>query len=163
MKRSSSASALACVGVVLGLFLCLLGVTGASAQSASSGSGSGAVLAGVVRDPSGAVIPRPTIVVRQDPSGLEHVIDGATNGTFSVPRLAPGRYIVTASAPGFALSTEAVEVPRAEPLTITLTPAPIVEHVTVVSASRQEELRETLNTRVDVITRSRIEESGGQA
>ncbi|MGH9348756.1 MAG: TonB-dependent receptor plug domain-containing protein [Vicinamibacterales bacterium] len=33
--------------------------------------------------------------------------------------------------------------------------------MTVVSASRQEELREALNTRVDVVTRSRIDETGG--
>ncbi|MGH8638139.1 MAG: TonB-dependent receptor plug domain-containing protein, partial [Burkholderiales bacterium] len=52
-------------------------------------------------------------------------------------------------------------VPHAEPVVVTLSPAPVVEHVTVVSASRQEELRESLNTRVDVVTRSRIEETGG--
>ena len=119
-------------------------------------------LSGVVRDSSGAVIPRPTIVVRQDPSGLERVINGADDGSFSVPRLAPGRYVVTASAPGFAIATQVIEAPATSPLSITLSPAPIVEQVTVVSASRQEELRDTLNTRVDVITRGRIEETGGQ-
>ena len=65
------------------------------------------------------------------------------------------------SAPGFASATRTIDVPAAEALSLTLSPAPIVEQVTVVSASRQEELRDTLNTRVDVITRSRIEESGG--
>lgn len=119
-------------------------------------------LSGVVRDSSGAVIPRPMIVVRQDPSGLERVINGAADGSFSVPRLDPGRYVVTASAPGFAITTQVIEAPATSPLSITLSPAPIVEQVTVVSASRQEELRDTLNTRVDVITRSRIEETGGQ-
>jgi outer membrane cobalamin receptor len=43
-----------------------------------------------------------------------------------------------------------------------LTPAAVVEQLTVVSASRQEELRDTLNTGVDVITRSRIEAAGAQ-
>jgi outer membrane receptor for ferrienterochelin and colicins len=119
-------------------------------------------LTGTVHDPSGALIPRPTVVVRQDPSGLECVATGTADGTFSVPRLAPGRYLVTATAPGFAATSTAVDVPAITPLSLTLTPSAIIEQVTVVSASRQLELRERLNTRVDVITRSRIDEAGGQ-
>jgi hypothetical protein len=129
----------------------------ASAERVAEGA-----LSGVVRDSSGAVIPRPTIVVHQDPSGLERVINGAGVGTFLVPQLAPRRYVITVSALGFAVATHVIDAPSAEPLNITLTPAPIVEQVTVISASRQEELRDTLNTRVDVITRRRIEETGGQ-
>jgi outer membrane receptor for ferrienterochelin and colicins len=118
-------------------------------------------ISGIVRDPSGGSIPRATVAIRQDSAGLEQVIDGGPHGTFLVSRLTPGRYIVTASAPGFASVTQTIEAPSAEPLTLTLSPAAIVEQVTVVSASRQEELRDSLNTRVDVITRSRIEETGG--
>ena len=76
-------------------------------------------------------------------------------------RLPPGAFVVTVSAPGFAPAVERIEIPGAAPLTVTLSPAPIVEQVTVVSASRQEELREALNTRVDVVARSRIDETGG--
>jgi len=131
----------------------------AAAQTASS---SRAAVSGVVRDPSGAAIPRSTLVFRLESSRLEQVIDGGQDGTFEVFRLAPGRYVFTASAPGFASETRAIEVPGVEPLSLTLSPAAIVEQLTVVSASRQEELRDALNTRVDVITRSRIDESGGQ-
>lgn len=119
-------------------------------------------LFGTVRDSSGAVIPHPTIVLRQDPSGLARVMTGSPDGTFSLRELPAGGYVITASAPGFAVVARAVDIPRAEPVDLTLTPAPIVEQVTVVSASRQAELRDTLNTRVDVITRSRIEETGAQ-
>jgi outer membrane receptor for ferrienterochelin and colicins len=118
-------------------------------------------LSGLVQDVSGAIISRPIVVVRHDSSGLEHVIEGAADGTFSIPRLVPGRYVVTVSAPGFALATQIANLPRKEPLLLILSPAPIVEQVSVVSASRQEELRDALHTRVDVITRSRIEETGG--
>ena len=100
-------------------------------------------------------------MIRQEASGIDQVTDGAADGTFAVARLAPGRYIVSGSAPGFSTSRQTVIVPMVEPLSLVLTPAAIVEQVTVVSASRQEELRESLNTRVDVITRSRIEEGGG--
>jgi len=132
------------------------------ALAQSTAPSDGGHISGAVRDSSGGVIPRPVIVVRQDPSGLERVLSGGTDGTFSLGPLAAGRYTVTVSAPGFAPTSDAIAVPRQAPLNVTLTPAPIVEQVTVVSASRQEELRDTLNTRVDVVTRSRIDETGGQ-
>jgi outer membrane receptor for ferrienterochelin and colicins len=142
------------------MFCGLAGVTGAAAQSPGPRV-TDAALTGTVQDASGAVIPNPTIVVRQEGSGLEHVAQGSPDGSFLVRRLSAGTFIVTVSAPGFASVVERVEVPGTAPLRITLSPAAIVEHVTVVSASRQEELREALNTRVDVVTRSRIDETGG--
>ena len=162
MKRSLYVSRL--TAVLLSFFLAPIAISDAVAQSTGSGAErvADAALSGVVRDSSGSVIPRPTIVVRQEPSGLERVIGGSGDGTFSIPQLPPGRYVITASAPGFAVASHAVEAPRGEPVDVTLIPAPIVEQVTVVSAARQEELRDTLNTRVDVITRGRIEETGGQ-
>lgn len=159
MKRRVPTSAVA--GAIFATFLCLVGATGAAAQSTAPPV-TDAALAGTVHDSSGAVIPRPTIAVRHERSGLEYVAEGDANGTFVVRRLATGAFIVSISAPGFASVEQRVEVPRTTPLTITLSPAPIVEQVTVVSASRQEELREALNTRVDVVTRSRIDETGGQ-
>lgn len=158
MKRRFPATALA--GAFLGS-LCLLGVTDARAQSPGRPAAD-AALAGVIQDPSGAVIPHPTVVIRLERSGLERLAETAEDGSFLVRRLSPGAVVVTASAPGFASAVERVEIPRPSPVVMTLSPAPIVEQVTVVSASRQEELREALNTRVDVVTRSRIEETGGQ-
>lgn len=128
-----------------------------SAQSAAVDSR----LSGVVSDSTGGIVPRPTIIVRQLPSGLEQLVASTEHGTFELSALTAGRYAVTISAPGFAPVTEVVEFPATRILRVTLSPAPVLEQVTVVSASRQEELREALNTRVDVVTRSRIDESGG--
>lgn len=119
-----------------------------------------AALRAVARDTSGAAIPRATIVLRQQPSGLDRVIESAPDGRCSLD-VPAGAYLVTVSAPGFEPSARVLELPLDEPAVFTLSPAAIVEQVTVRSASRQEELRESLNTRVDVITRSRIEETGG--
>jgi len=163
VKRGLCSAGLGLIIFLCSSFLLPFATSQATAQSISpSGGVTDKALAGVVRDASGASVPRATVVLRQDATGLDRVTKGAADGSFSFPRLAPGRYVVTASAPGFASLAQTVDAPLAEPLSVTLSPAPIVEHVTVVSASRQEELRETLNTRVDVITRSRIEESGGQ-
>ncbi|MCC7416187.1 MAG: TonB-dependent receptor [Acidobacteria bacterium] len=158
MKRPVPASALA--GAFLAIALCLAGAARARAQSTALPV-AGAALAGSVHDASGAAIPRPTIVVRHEQSGLESVTGGGADGSFAVRGLSTGAVVVTISAPGFASAERHLEIPRATPLTVTLSPAPIVEQVTVVSASRQEELREALNTRVDVVTRNRIDETGG--
>lgn len=161
MKRSSCRPRVGGVTILVGCTLLLAAGQVTAQLTSGSEHRAEAAVTGVVHDSSGATIPRSTIVIRHESSRLEHVIDGAPDGSFAVFRLTPGRYVVTVSAPGFASATQVIEVPGAEPLSFTLSPAPIVEQVTVVSASRQEELRDTLNTRVDVITRSRIEETGG--
>lgn len=147
MHRSFSLET-AAIACAIGL---VIGVARVDAQPGPSG---------VVHDPSGAVIPKPTVVVREIPAGLERIVPTTSEGTFSLTGLR-GEYVLTVSAPGFADASQLVELPGAAPLTITLSPAPVLEQVSVVSASRQDELRDTLNTRVDVITRSRIEETGG--
>jgi outer membrane receptor for ferrienterochelin and colicins len=129
--------------------------------TAASGQADGTALSGVVRDPSGGAIPRATVVIQQEPSGLERVVSGSGDGRFSIPRLAAGRYVITVSAAGFGPASNVIEIPADSSVTFTLSPAPIVEQVTVVSASRQAELRDTLNTRVEVITRGRLDEGAG--
>ena len=117
-------------------------------------------LAGVVHDASGAVVPRPTVVLRAVRSGLNVLVPASANGEFSLATLEPGHYVLTVSAPGFADASQAIEIPAPGRTAVTLSPAPVLEQVAVVSASRQSELRETLNTRVDVVSRGRIEEAG---
>ncbi|HXE80484.1 MAG TPA: TonB-dependent receptor [Vicinamibacterales bacterium] len=118
-------------------------------------------LSGRALDSSGAAIPRATIVVRQRPSGLDRVVESGRDGRFVLQHVPRGTYLVIVSAPGFEPVEQVIDLPASETVLFTLSPAPIVEQVTVTSASRQDELRESLNTRVDVITRSRIEETGG--
>jgi len=65
-------------------------------------------------------------------------------------------------APGFAVLQVNVQVPAGKPMELTLAPAPVVEAVQIVSASRQEQLRESLNTNVSVLSRRLLEESGSQ-
>lgn len=143
------------------LVLTLLFVPGLAVAQIPPDAVERTAISGVVLDSSGAVVSGSTVAIRHDSSALERIVEGAADGTFVVRRLQPGRYRVSVSAPGFATATTTADVPGTEPLRITLSPAPIVEQVTVISASRQEELRDALNTRVDVITRSRIEETGG--
>jgi outer membrane receptor for ferrienterochelin and colicins len=140
---------------LIAVLLLLAGsVLPASAQSSS--------LTGIVRDGSGAVVSGSTIVVRQQGSAFEKVVESGRDGTFAISPIAEGDYTVEVIAPGFAVLSSNVRVPAAAPVELSLTPAPVVEAVQVVSASRQDELRETLNTNVSVISRRHIDESGSQ-
>ena len=119
-------------------------------------------LSGVVRDGSGAVVPGATIVVRQASSSFERLIDSGRDGRFSLTPIDSGEYDVEVIAAGFAILQAKVSVPAGKPMELTLAPAPVIEAVQIVSASRQEELRESLNTNVSVLSRRTMEESGSQ-
>ncbi len=128
----------------------------------SAASAQTTALSGIVRDGSGAVVPGGTIVVRQSGSAFERVVETGRDGRFTVSPISAGEYTLEVIAPGFAVLATAARVPSAQALEITLTPAPVVEAVQIVSASRQEELRESLNTNVSVLSRRMMEESGSQ-
>jgi outer membrane receptor for ferrienterochelin and colicins len=114
-------------------------------------------LAGRVLDASGAAVPGATVAAVNTATGLERLATSDANGQFAVSGLTGRVYRVTASLPGFeAARLDAVESSTA-PLTLVLKPAARIEQVTVVSASRVEERRTTLNTRVDVISRARLD------
>jgi outer membrane receptor for ferrienterochelin and colicins len=119
-------------------------------------------LSGVVRDGSGAVVAGTTIVLRQDGSAFERIAETGRDGRFTISPLNDGDYTLEVIAPGFAMLSATARVPSTQPLELSLTPAPVVEAVQIVSASRQEELRESLNTNVAVLSRRLMEESGSQ-
>lgn len=135
-------------------------VAAASAADAQIASSARATLAGAVRDQSGARVAGATVSVRAVDFAVERIVDTAPDGTFRVAGLPPGRYSVVVAATGFAAASEEVTVPVERTAEFVLVPAAVVEQVRVVSASRQDELREALNTRVDVLTRSRIQDTG---
>jgi outer membrane receptor for ferrienterochelin and colicins len=119
-------------------------------------------LSGIVRDGTGAVVPGSTIVVRQPDSAFERIVETGRDGRFTIAPIGDGEYSLEVIAPGFAVLNTTARVPVAAPIEIALTPAPVVEAVQIVSASRQQELRESLNTNVSVLSRRMMEESGSQ-
>ena len=134
----------------------LVGLSFATAAAAQQS------LAGIVRDGSGAVVPGSTVIVRQEGDAFERIVESGRDGRFSVAPIAEGEFSIEVIAPGFAIATATARVPLAQPVEIALTPAAVIEAVQVISASRQDELRETLNTNVNVVSRRQIEESGSQ-
>lgn len=139
-----------------------LGVSSAHPAFAESQGGATAhAVTGSVSDATGAVIAHAVVALNAG-SAFERFAETGRDGRFRLEQLAPGEYSITVVAPGFSVLTRDVRVPADRELSLVLTPAPVVERVVVESASRQDELRETLNTRVDVITRRRMEESGAE-
>ncbi|MFM8534219.1 MAG: TonB-dependent receptor plug domain-containing protein [Acidimicrobiia bacterium] len=119
-------------------------------------------LQGIVRDGSGAVVAGSTVVVRQDGTVFERIVESGRDGTFSITPTAHGDYTIEVVGAGFAAANATARVPLATPVDVVLTPAAVVEAVQVVSASRQTELRTSLSTNVNVVSRRQIEESGSQ-
>ena len=71
----------------------------ASGLLAQNGTGR---ITGIVTDPSGAVVQSAKVTVRETGSGLTKGTATDQTGAWAVPALPAGRYVVLASAPGFA-------------------------------------------------------------
>ena len=58
-------------------------------------------IAGFGKDPSGAVVPKSKVTVKNEATGVEHPVTTNDSGYYVVPNLPPGVYSITAEAPGF--------------------------------------------------------------
>ncbi|MGB6722291.1 MAG: TonB-dependent receptor [Terracidiphilus sp.] len=99
-------------------------------------------LRGVVKDPSGALVPgaKISLVNAADGSSMSVVANSA--GSYVFPQIPPARYTVTASAPGFGNQSKTAELLVAQPATIDFTLSIQSTAITVdVSSAAQ-----TLNT-----------------
>jgi carboxypeptidase family protein len=67
----------------------------------SQGVGASGSLRGTVTDPTGALIPNASIVVRDTERGARFTATADSSGQYRVASLAPGTYDVTAQSPGF--------------------------------------------------------------
>jgi hypothetical protein len=63
---------------------------------------SGAILTGTVSDSSGAVIPNVKLSIKNEATGEVRAVKVDSAGLYSAPNLLPGKYDVSASAPGFS-------------------------------------------------------------
>src|ERR1700736_366572 len=66
------------------------------------GQVSGGSISGTVRDGTGAVVPKASIAIRNNDTGVTREQVTNADGEFTVPNLLPGNYKITCSATGFA-------------------------------------------------------------
>lgn len=114
-------------------------------------------ISGKVTDQNNAIIAGANVVVKNISTGLERIVTTNEEGVFILKGLSEGEYEVTVVAEGFKRETQKAQSNQLE---IKLEVAPLQAETTIYSGSRQEELRESLNTKVDVITRTQIKDSG---
>ncbi len=79
----------------LALFLCILTAPSLPAQTVGSS------LQGVVRDPSGAVVPLAQVQIRNIRTGDSKLLRSDAAGRYREPLLSPGEYEIQVAAPGF--------------------------------------------------------------
>ena len=113
-------------------------------------------ISGRITDATGLPLVGAQVSVAPIPNGLSRLVLTGPDGRFEISGLALGPHALTASAAGFERVTREIQA-GAGPVSISLSPAPRIETVTVVSASRQDQLRDELSSRVDVVSRARLD------
>jgi hypothetical protein len=112
----------------------MLGV-GSAAFAQSSNT---AAIIGTVSDPSGAVIPGASVVVKNNATGLEFTATSNEQGGFTIPAVDPGTYTVTVTLMGFktaVLNNVTVNAATPASVRVKLEVGGLEETVTVNSAS----------------------------
>ncbi len=98
------------------MICCILSAaTLASAQTATTS------LRGVVKDPSGALVPGASITLADKADGTTLSATAGNTGLYIFPQIPPARYSVTVSAAGFASQTKTAELLVDQPATIDFT------------------------------------------
>ena len=111
-----------------------------------------------VKDPKGAAVTNAIITVADPARGFERTVTQNTNGEYPVLRLAPGTYVVTVTAPGFAKTTATgvtLTIGQVADLNVGMK---IAERTEAVEVNAETEQVETQNTAVSTtITEQRID------
>jgi outer membrane receptor for ferrienterochelin and colicins len=128
--------------------------------SAARAQTSGNDLRIAVKDANGAAVAGASVVLRNTRTGLERGAASDTDGVFVFRNLEPGAaFEISILREGFARA-EKKSVKAGEQVEIVLQPSKVQAEVTIYSAARQDELRESLNTKVEVLTAAQIRETG---
>ena len=125
--------------------------------------GAGKDVAGRVLDRQGNVMSHAEVTLRNTLTGAAQKMLTTDDGRYSFAGVSSGEYILTATAAGLAPDTHSVQVRAGAPvenLDLALSVATVEQSVTVVSASRVEELQQDSPLPIDVVTKERIERTG---
>jgi catecholate siderophore receptor len=105
-----------------------------AAPAATNHAGPAHAVRGKVADSSEGVIAGALVTLRDVRLGVERHRTTTGAGEFVFEDIPEGRYLIVASANGFAPSALDVEVTAGVSVTVRLDPAPVAEHITVASA-----------------------------
>ena len=136
---------------LLAVVLCALAGLPAWSQSVAGLGG----ISGVVRDPSGAVVPGAKVVVANEAKGIRRTLDTNEAGLFSSPALVPSAgYAVTVNKPGFApFEAQALEVLVGQNVSLNVT-LPLAATTTSVEVTSAAPIVEQTKTGVSQVVNS---------
>lgn len=120
------------------LFLALAFRSGAQVNTSA--------IAGAITDESGSVVPNASISVVHVDTGLERKTQSGEAGEYVFPQLPPGRYELTARAPGFqgaVVKDLVLAIAQREVVNVTLKLGQVAEEVTVSAQASQLKESET--------------------
>jgi Carboxypeptidase regulatory-like domain/TonB dependent receptor len=100
------------IGVFALLFLFCLGTATVFAQNATTS------LRGVIKDPSGAVVPGATITLNDASTGQKITATSKSSGEYQLQQIPPAKYVITVTALGFGSESKAAELLVNQPATI---------------------------------------------
>jgi hypothetical protein len=99
----------------MSLLLAMLFAGSAAAQNATTS------LRGVVKDPSGAVVPTATVTLTSKASGQKVTTQAKSGGEYQLLQLTPASYLISVTAPGFGTVTKTAELLVNQPATVNFT------------------------------------------
>ena len=97
-------------------------------------------IAGVVRDPNGAVVAGASVVARNERTGEERAATTDAEGLYQIPALRASTYTVTVTAPDFSPNTFTgvqINVGQEQKLDVALAAAGLTEDVTVTAGATE--------------------------
>lgn len=95
-------------------------------------------LRGIIKDPSGALVPGATVTITNNANGQSLSATADASGLYQFPQIAPAKYTIVVDAPGFGKQTKTAELLVNQPATIDFALSVESSTVTVdVSASAQ--------------------------
>ena len=98
-----------------------LGITALPAWVAGQGMGSAGTVKGMVKDPSGAVIPGATATIHNPVTGFERTASTDASGSFTLNNVPFNPYHLTVSAAGFSPHVQDVDLNSRSPINLNLT------------------------------------------
>ena len=97
-------------------------------------------IAGVVRDPAGAVVSGANVTAKNERNGEERTATTDAEGVYQIPALKASNYTVTVTAPNFAANTFTnvqINVGQEQKLDVSLSAGGVTEDVTVVAGATE--------------------------
>ena len=109
---------------------------------------------GIVKDPSGAVVPHARVTASLSASGIERKVTSGEGGEFTIPTLPVGTYTVRIEAPGFKVFEQdqvVIDIGHVAQISATLA---IGESSQVITAEASAPLVETTSTQLGAVMNS---------